>query len=45
MADELVNNFFEVGHLMNRFLIFKHDKEAVMTPYKEVCKDMQKKGK
>jgi len=44
MAHELVNRFFEVGHLMNRFLIFNHE-EAFMAPYKEVYKDMQKKGK
>jgi hypothetical protein len=42
MAHELVNNFFEVGHLMNRFLIFKFEKKAVMAPYKEVYKGMQK---
>jgi hypothetical protein len=43
MAHELVNHFFEVGHLMNRFLIFKFEEEAVMAPYKEVYKGMQKK--
>jgi hypothetical protein len=42
MAHELVNHFFEVGHLMNRFLIFNCEKEAVMASYKEVYKDMQK---
>jgi hypothetical protein len=30
---------------MNRFLIFKREKEAIMAPYKKVYKDMQKKGK
>jgi hypothetical protein len=45
MAHELVNHFFEVGHLMNKFLIFKREKEAVMAPFKKVYKDMQKKGK
>jgi len=45
MSHELVNHFFEVGHLMNRFLIFNCEKEAVMAPYKEVYKDMQKRGK
>jgi hypothetical protein len=38
MVHESVNHLFEVGHLMNRFLIFKREKEAVMAPYKKVYK-------
>jgi hypothetical protein len=44
MAHDSVYNFFEVGHLKNRFLIFKFEK-AVMAPYKEVYKGMKKKVK
>jgi hypothetical protein len=30
---------------MKRFLIFRHEKEAVMTPHKVVYKGTQEKGK
>jgi len=30
---------------MDRCLKFKHEMKAVMEPYKEVCKDMQRKAK
>jgi hypothetical protein len=45
MADDEVNHFFEVDHFMERCLEFKREMEAVMAPYKEVYKDIQKKAK
>jgi hypothetical protein len=45
MADDLVDRFSEVDHFMERCLKYKHKMEAVMAPYKDVCKCMQKKAK
>jgi hypothetical protein len=45
MMDNLVDHFFEVDHFMERYLKFEHEMEAVMAPYKETYKGMQKKAK
>jgi hypothetical protein len=45
MADDLVDHIFEVDLFMERCLEFKREMEAVMEPYKEVYKDMQRKKK
>ena len=42
MADDLIDCFFEVDLVMDKFLKFKHKVQAVMASYSEVCKDMQK---
>jgi len=35
---------FKINHFMDKCLKFKHEIETVITPYKEMYKDMQKKG-
>jgi hypothetical protein len=45
MTDDLVDHFFEVVHFMERCLKFKCKMVAVMTPYKDVYKDMEQKAK
>jgi hypothetical protein len=42
MVDNLVYHFPEVSHLMDRCLKVWHKMKAVMAPYKEEYKDMQK---
>jgi hypothetical protein len=43
MADNTVHHFSEVNPLMDRCLIFEHEMRAVMAPYKEKYKNMQKR--
>lgn len=45
IACNSVNHLFGVNHFMKRCLRFKHVMQAVMEPYKEVNKNMQKKAK
>jgi hypothetical protein len=39
MTDDLLDNFFEVNHVMDRCLKFKHEVAVVMVPQKGVCKE------
>ena len=42
LANDVVNHFSEVGHFMDRCVIFKHEMETTIAPYKDMCKDMHK---
>jgi len=39
-----VHYIFQINHFTDKCLKFKHEIETVITPYKEMCKDMQKKA-
>jgi hypothetical protein len=42
MTDDLTPHFFEVSHLLATCLKFKHEVKPVLSPYKEVYKDVEK---
>jgi hypothetical protein len=42
MADVFIDRFCEVGLVVDKFLKFKDNVQAVMASYREVCMDMQK---
>ena len=44
IGNDQVHYVFEINHLMDKCLKFKHAIETVITPYKEMYKDMQKKA-
>jgi hypothetical protein len=44
-VDDLVDDFFEDSHFMNKCLKLKCKMEVIMAPYLEMHKDMQKKAK
>jgi hypothetical protein len=44
MVYDLVHYVFEINHFMDKCLIFKHEIETVVPPYKEMYKDWQKKA-
>lgn len=45
VAGGIFDHIFEVDCFMDRCLKFKHKMGAVVAPYVDMCKDMQKKGK
>lgn len=42
LANDVVSHFSEISCFMDRCLIFKHEMETLIAPYKDIHKDMQK---